>query len=344
MSEPIFSINNTDRKPKYSTSTIGYTSKNGDKFFKKIASTPEAKEHIKLCYKNHLALSKATKLSFLKVVPPKDFNEEQGWVSFDYVDGISLEQKLVECILSNNHAGVKQLVATLKKCISELSKASNSLSSSIELNTEGRKGATVIDVNLDNIIEKGGELHLIDCEWVSSKQIKDNLLADRALHSTLSRINSLISVHSDRLEAYTDTFGLYIPGILKTLKLLPIEDLKEVIKFENTFQKAVKQSDSYSALGLSGYKLNVHVASNTEGVVKFNGEITAIEAVVTELNVALEAKAHEAEALQAEVNDLKESVQLQSSEVEGLSGILHSPVEIAKSTAKYILKKVKAKK
>jgi len=344
MSEPIFSITNTDRKPKYSTSTIGYTSKNGNKFFKKIASTPEAKEHIKLCYKNHLALSKATKLSFLKVVPPKDFNEGQGWVSFDCIDGISLEQKLVEYILSENHAGVKQLVATLKKCISELSKASNNLSPSIDLDTEGHNGATVIDVNLDNIIEKDGELHLIDCEWVSSKHIRDNLLADRALHSALSRINSLVSVHSDKLKAYTDTFGLYIPDMLRSLKLLPIEDLTEVIKFENIFQKAVKQNDSYSALDLSGYKLNAHVASNTEAAVKFNSEITAIEATVAKLNAALEAKAHEVEALQAEVSTLKEDVQLQSSEVERLSGILHSPVKITKSTAKYILKKVKAKK
>lgn len=344
MSEPIFSINNTNRKLRYSTSTVGYTSENGDKFFKKIASTPEAKEHIKLCYKNHLALSKTTKLSFLKVVPPKNFNKEQGWVSFDYIDGISLEQKLVEYILSKNHAGVKQLVATLKKCISELSKASNGLSPSVNLDSEEKNGATVIDVNLDNIIEKDGELHLIDCEWVSSKQIKDNILADRALYYTLSRINTLTTVHSDRLKAYADTNGLHFPGVFKDLNLLSTEDLMNVYKFEDIFLKAVVQDDSCSASELSGYKLNAHVASNTEGVVKFNGEITAIEAVVTELNVALEARAHEIEVLQTEVSALKEDVQLQSGEVERLSDILHSPVKITKSTAKYILKKVKAKK
>ena len=100
--------------------------------------------------------------------------------------------------------------------------------------------------------------------------------------------------------------------------MLPIEDLKEVIKFENTFQKAVKQSDRYSALDLSGYKLNAHVASNLEGEVKFNGEITAIESTVAKLNIALEAKAHEVDALHAEVNALNENIQLQSSEVETL--------------------------
>lgn len=334
--EPIFSIRNFSRKKQYEISTVGYKLNDGSIIFKKSATNEASKEHLQVCYKNHLSLSEDSKNKSLKVVPPKGVDEQGNWVSFDFINAKSLEEVFLENILSLNTKGVKDAYDKLLQGIIDISKTPTTTLASVDLAIAGAKTKSIIDINLDNIFVKDRYLQLIDCEWVSSSYIEPKLIATRAIYYFLQRNSGVLRAHSKRLGAQTDKFGALVPKALVELEILTKNNIIKMLEFENIFQTAI--GHQYEALDLKDYKIK-HIPEED-----IFGAVNNLELESHNLNLTLEARAHEIEVLQTEVSALKEDVQLQSGEVERLSGILHSPVKITKSTAKYILKKVKAKK
>lgn len=328
--EPIFSIKNHLRKPKYSISTTGYIEADGEVSFKKIASSDEARTHIETCFKNHKTLSKVSKKMTIKVLEPLGHSEAFSWVSFRMVNGKTLERELLNDILTLDTKNIQKKVALVSKGLHQLNSASSELIPNLIAGDPNTRSPGVFDVNFDNIIIERNEMFLIDCEWVSNQRLEPRLIIARAIYYTLLRSKSILKHHHQRFSLLEDTRGVLIPKFIIDEGLLRKSDLSQIFKIEESLMQEVRLT--HEAVTAGTYKLSTYqqklpvgeVASIAKELKESRSELAAISV----------SKAQAETELTGIINGLK-------IENQRLNSIIHSPAKFSKHAAKFILKKVK---
>ncbi|MCR4788498.1 MAG: class I SAM-dependent methyltransferase [Lachnospiraceae bacterium] len=149
-----------DRDPRYAIKTE-ITSEG----VKKIPMSPEAREHVAQMAKNHDLLKKRYEGSKLKV-NKCTFNEEEGYALFEFVDGITLEERMDEALDKGDKEAFKALFDDYYERI------------------DYNNGENISDLDLifSNILTKGDEWTIIDYEWCREKKVEAREIAFRALY------------------------------------------------------------------------------------------------------------------------------------------------------------------
>ena len=207
--------NNSERAKKYQLKTIIFE-KNGTRFVKKQALCDEAIPHLKKMKENYHALTDAIinpKIKLAKII-----DEDTNSLTFEFIEGISLEKKFNHAIQSNDSLVdeiIENYLDFLKKSfkITHLpeSHASNDNFKNILFNINFKqsddftyfKDISNIDLIFSNIIYKEDEIYLIDYEWVFSL----NLPIHYALYRSLRAVNTHKNIN---IESYIDNNQLAI--------------------------------------------------------------------------------------------------------------------------------------
>ena len=195
--------NNSERVKKYQLKTIIFE-ENGEKFVKKQALCKEAIPHLKKMKENYHTLTDAIinpKIKLAKIIA-----ESENSLTFEFIEGISLEKKFNDAMKGN-----KSLVNEIIENYLILLRASFETTDSIENNLSGDNSKSIlhnvqfkqsdefayfknisnIDLIFSNIIYKEDEVYLIDYEWVFSL----NLPIDYALYRSLRAVNTHKSIN-----------------------------------------------------------------------------------------------------------------------------------------------------
>ncbi len=169
--------NNSERAKEFQLKTVIYED-NGSKFIKKQALCKEAIPHLKKMKETYLHLQNIILDTRLK--PVKIIDETEDSLVFEYIEGISLQKKLLEAIGVNEQEVskvVKDYIQILKKCFkTDKFKSSNINKKFLELfgsndyiefdNQDCFVQYSNIDLIFSNFIYKEDSIYIIDYEWV----------------------------------------------------------------------------------------------------------------------------------------------------------------------------------
>ncbi len=200
--------NNSERAREYQLKTVIYED-NGQKFVKKEALTKEALPHLHKMKENYEKLTASTlnpNIKFAKIIA-----EDEMSLTFEFIEGISLEQKFQDALLINNDEAQKvinEYIDLLKTGFK------TSTFDSHTMVTENFKilfadldfsdldgelcfdGLANIDLILSNIIYKDNDIYFIDYEWTYNIPLPVN----HAIFRTLEIIKHLNKKFTSSLE------------------------------------------------------------------------------------------------------------------------------------------------
>ncbi len=187
---------NSERDKKYQIQTIIYE-ENGEKFVKKKALCKEAIPHLLQMKEHYDSLSASIidpRIHLAKIV-----KEEYDSLVFEFIDGISMEKRILDAIRSGNadtikqeidrylellKSGFKTKVTTPQSLVTPEGKA---LFNDLDLAALGMTHCfdqrSNIDLIFSNIIYQDHALYLIDYEWVFEGSAPVNFALYRALRS-----------------------------------------------------------------------------------------------------------------------------------------------------------------
>jgi len=190
--------NNSERAKEFQLKTIIYE-ENGQKYVKKEALNSSAIPHLKRMKESYTKLSKATinsNIEFAKII-----DEDEKSLTFEFIDGISLEKKFETALSLGKDA--------LKKVINEYMSLLRSSFKVIKFNSETMvtdefktifgdhdysglngdlcfEGISSIDLIFSNIIYRDDKIYFIDYEWAYSL----NIPVDYIIHRTLEMLST----------------------------------------------------------------------------------------------------------------------------------------------------------
>ena len=162
-----FSVFQNKRRNNFQLSTKIY-----DNYSIKTAMSNESSEHIDQMLKTYETLEKSPLKKKINVVMPRQISKTR--LRFDFVEGETLENELLQAILDNNKSKAKSILMNYLKMLDALPKEKTNPSENGEyIKIFGDKynkkvscyKYVPIDLNLDNIITNKNQLHLIDVEW-----------------------------------------------------------------------------------------------------------------------------------------------------------------------------------
>ncbi len=202
--------NNSERAKEYQLKTIIFE-ENGIKFVKKEALCDEAIPHLKKMKENYDTLTNA--IIDPKVKLAKIIAEDTNSLTFEFIEGVSLEKKFNQAMKKNDSTKdeiVKSYLDFLKtsfkttQTVEEYSKNDNNkyIFSNIDFKKSDNfiyfEDISNIDLIFSNIIYKDDEIYLIDYEWVFPL----SLPISYALYRSLRAINTHRTID---IEAYIDS-------------------------------------------------------------------------------------------------------------------------------------------
>lgn len=188
--------NNSERAKKYQLSTIIFE-KDGIKYVKKKALCKEAIPHLKNMKKNYDTLTNAIVNPNIKL--SKILNESENSLTFEFIEGISLEKKFNDAIQDNENllnetiTNYIEMLKTSFKTIKDIVTESSHSDLTILLNNVDFsefndfyyfKGISNIDLIFSNILYKDNLVYLIDYEWVFPTELPLEYNLYRALRAT----------------------------------------------------------------------------------------------------------------------------------------------------------------
>ena len=199
--------NNSERAKEFQLKTIIYE-KHNQKYIKKQALTSSAIPHLKKMKKSYETLSEAIINPQVKLA--KIVEESHDSLTFEFIEGESLEQKFVKATQVNKKAQEEvydayiTLVRTTFKTINfnanTLGKTYHTLFGKLNFGTLKNElcfdGVSNIDLIFSNIIYKNNDIYLIDYEWV----FEENLPVNYCIHRTLSMLKDINENPKYRLE------------------------------------------------------------------------------------------------------------------------------------------------
>lgn len=254
--------NNSERAKEFQLKTIIYE-QDGVKYVKKQAIVPEAIKHLKKMKVNYQKLSDSIidpKIKLAKIV-----NEDKDSLTFEFIDGISLENKFNDALAINKEASYEiideymELLRSGFKTIefdstTVLTDEYRDIFSNLDFTLLDKQlcfnGISNIDLIFSNIIYKSDSIYLIDYEWTYLMNIPIDYIAYRSIHMLPSISNDLMSKHNLNLSTYStmedsfvnkhvisNGFHSYQSNYIKanSLTIQKIEQLNEEINNKNLY-------------------------------------------------------------------------------------------------------------
>ena len=183
--------NNSERIQKYQLKTIIFE-ENGKKFVKKQALCNAAIPHLKKMKENYKKLSDS--IINPKVKLAKIIAEDEDSLTFEFIEGISLEKKFNDAIKQNNaleNEMINDYLNLLKGSFKtthavEANKATHILNNVNFTKLDNEiyfEDISNIDLIFSNIIYKDNEIYLIDYEWVFSLTLPIHYALYRAIRA-----------------------------------------------------------------------------------------------------------------------------------------------------------------
>jgi len=190
--------NNSDRVKQYQLKTIIFE-ENGKKFVKKQALCHEAISHLKKMKENYRTLTDSIinpKIKLAKII-----DESENSLTFEFIEGISLEKKFNDAMKSNNSLAkeiIDNYLIMLRNSFKTIHSIENNpidskyrnILHNINFNQSDNftyfKDISNIDLIFSNIIYKDDEIYLIDYEWVFSLNLPIHYALYRAFRATNS--------------------------------------------------------------------------------------------------------------------------------------------------------------
>ena len=283
--------NNSERAKEFQLKTIIYE-KNNQKFVKKEALTIEARKHLFNMKKNYERLTASTidsKIKFAKIL-----EETENSLTFEFIEGISLEQKFLTALEKSNQVANKVIdtYLSLLKNSFKTTKFSHTLITKEYKSIFGTQnynelenelcfdGITNIDIILSNIIYKDEEIYFIDYEWTYNISLP--------IDYTIYRI----------LEILENNYKKYTPTLKFKNNLLFHKMERHFVEEYVMHDSFYHQKHQYSKMNYQVIKqINIHVAR------------------INELNI--------------EIQTANEKVQYMANELEKTQQELHSKLHVA---------------
>lgn len=274
----------SEREKKYQLQTIVFE-KNGKKFVKKKALCEEAIPHLMQMKENYNTLTAS-------IIDPnihlaKIIKTESDSLVFEFIDGISMEQKILDAIRSGDQKRIDKEVESYIELLKTGFKTHNSTAQS-SATPDGKQifedldftklGDTLcfdqvsnIDLIFSNIIYHDSAVYIIDYEWVLEGSAPINYALFRAFRS-------LYDTNRLQVDKYFTDFELALFSIMeKRLIYFEITSANSFYQFRENFDKV------RTNLYLKKSELEEEVASLGNDVNGLKDEVVGLEEEASEL-------------------------------------------------------------
>ena len=200
--------NNSERAEQFQLKTIIYQ-ENGQKYVRKEALNKASIPHLKKMKENYSQLSDTIKNPQIKLA--KIIDESKNSLTFEYIDGISLEKKYQDASLLGKESSLKVIetyIDILKNgfkttkfdSVSMASDTYKNLFGEIDFNSLNGElcfdGLSNLDLIFSNIIFKDDQIYLIDYEWVYNVNVPINYILYRPLSMLYSQSSDFLDYFS----------------------------------------------------------------------------------------------------------------------------------------------------
>ncbi len=185
--------NNSERAKAFQLKTLIYE-EDGKKYVKKEAITPEAIPHLKKMKESYTKLSESTlnpKIKFAKIL-----DETEKSLTFEFIEGVSLEKKFQAAVLLGKDATeniIKEYITLIKSAFKTIEFDTDTMVTNDFKNIFGEQDYTSlnatlsfetisnIDLIFSNIIYREDEIYFIDYEWTYTLNIPIEYIISRTL-------------------------------------------------------------------------------------------------------------------------------------------------------------------
>jgi hypothetical protein len=269
---------NSERDKKYQVQTIVFE-ENGEKFVKKKALCEEAIPHLLQMKENYQTLTESItdpNIQLAKIVA-----EESDSLTFEFIDGVSMEQKILDAIRSGSKEAMEKEVNRYIELLKGGFQTKMAIPQSL-VTPDGKEifndvdfagfGKTLcfdrlcnVDLIFSNIIYRDKIAYLIDYEWVFEGTIPLNFSLYRAFRS-------LHESHKLPTENYfTDKERTLFDTMEKRLIFFEIMSANSFYQFREKFDKA------RTNLYLKKSELEEEVSSLKNSVSRLESEVNELE-------------------------------------------------------------------
>lgn len=309
---PIFFIQKTNRRDKFLIETRIWD-RNGKKSVEKKAANPVSEKHIMQMLDTYELLCDQKGLcEDIQIVVPKKVSEKV--VSFEFVEGISAERKLLEYVLDADEKSAKKIIDKVLGLIDTLPEIkTNPINDKGYVDTFGKSfnqtqvctSFGLIDLNLDNlIIDQSGKWHLYDYEWAFNFPVPKNLLKARILWFFLTRHQETFKYHGKRLNGLLVGGKLRMPSWMYKQYKDIVEHFDKLVISESAFQyytsntpnsdEAVFDSSTLEELPEIRYGLEATISEHAQSA-------------ANKVRIVLDEVRRENKALETELNQILNS-------------------------------------
>ncbi|WP_431086510.1 coiled-coil domain-containing protein [Paenibacillus sp. 8b26] len=266
----IYSKYSRERAPEYQIKT----SIHQDEFMyvSKTALTDQAVDHIKRIYSNYEILKPVYHPNKLA----KPLSYELGSVLFEYLEGKSLDQLVLEAVINKERKLVYEILDVFSNFLETVAEGYycefNNTPEFIsvfgkKVKLEGLNSFTIanIDLNLDNILmDNDNQLSIIDYEWVYPFPIPLNFIKFRAINSFYySHYASLQNfIHVEDIFSYVGVSKEEIPDYIDMAN--KFADIVGTEKELLSLQKYLKKAIPFKFTESVEYRAQLFISSNQE--------------------------------------------------------------------------------
>lgn len=217
MDRVIFVKHDSGRKSEYSIRTVARQKESKVVFEKVPMSDKSRKQHlVKLIDAFHLLEKSGISQRF---APPVD---SQGAVTFDKVEGLSFEDRLLDSLLKGNEKDAGRILDEFTEFLSQLSRKYDNkglVQGLAEVINQYFSDARVIDpgfidITFDNTIQGKHGPVVIDYEWVLDGPIPINYLLYRSIMAFSIKYTELLRLLSGKIEVSSLGTRLLLPSFM----------------------------------------------------------------------------------------------------------------------------------
>lgn len=300
MDNIIFSKYSNDRAPSFRIRTDIVKKMDGSLVVRKSPQSYRATEHVEKIYSHYQSLKEVFKDTQFYI---NECTKENEYIQFEYIEGITLESKLDECLGQNDFDGIKCIIekfsARLKDIATEkFVKNHNFISVFGDINLKKESNSmriTDVDMIFSNIYISDQGWNIIDYEWTFDFLIPVNYVIYRSIFYYVNNISrnhlikedlyGLVGIAKDELVVYEEMeekLQNYILNGYSSLPTIyseincPVYSMKNIVDGSreqydrNTIQIFYDYGDGYSITN-SEYISN---CKNSNGEIEVNVSIT----------------------------------------------------------------------
>ena len=275
---------NNEREKKYQIQTIIFE-KNGEKFVKKKALCKEAIPHLMHMKESYDSLSASIVDSNVHLA--KIIEEENDSLTFEFIDGISMEKKILDALKGGKQESVNHIIDSYIELLNTGFKTIKTTSQNI-LTPEGKRifqdldfadlGDTLcfdeisnVDLIFSNIIYRDNKIYLIDYEWVFKGALPLNYSLFRAFRS----LHDMDKLGTENY--FTDSEFTLFNAMERRLFLFEVAGADSFYQYQEKFGKV--RSNLYHRK----LELEHDVSNLTSDVANLTSEVSRLEDRIKEM-------------------------------------------------------------